>query len=377
MRWIMHVDMDAFFASVEQLDNPEYRGKPLIVGGRAHRGVVSTCSYEARKYGVHSAMPIAQAQRLCPCGIFVSGRMWRYVEVSQQIMKIFSEFSPCVEPLSIDEAFLDLSGMEHLVGDITALGPKIKTRIKEATGLTASVGLAPNKFLAKLGSDLRKPDGLVIIKPEEARNFIAPLPVNKIFGIGKKANEELNKIGIFTIGQLAVCDKMYLKNILGNNTTLVQNLALGIDDRQVENSREPKSIGRETTYGDDLLTQKEYHDALWNLSQQVGWRVRNSDLAGHTVTLKVKYRSFKSVTRSVTTETPISLDEDIFALVEKLIAQVKWTEPVRLLGVTVSKFATVGELVLDFAHDEKREKRNATLDALKNKFGEQIIKRGK
>ena len=149
--------------------------------------------------------------------------------------------------------------MEHLVGDITALGPKIKTRIKEATGLTASVGLAPNKFLAKLGSDLRKPDGLVIIKPEEARNFIAPLPVNKIFGIGKKANEELNKIGIFTIGQLAVCDKMYLKNILGNNTPLVQNLALGIDDRQVENSREPKSIGRETTYGDDLLTQKEYH----------------------------------------------------------------------------------------------------------------------
>ena len=174
-----------------------------------------------------------------------------------------------------------------------------------------------------------------------------------------------------------VNNKIYLKNILGNNTTLVQNLALGIDDRQVENSREPKSIGRETTYGDDLLTQKEYHDALWNLSQQVGWRVRNSDLAGHTVTLKVKYRSFKSVTRSVTAETPVSLDEDIFALVEKLVAQVKWAEPVRLLGVTVSKFATAGELVLDFAHDEKREKRNATLDALKNKFGEQIIKRGK
>jgi len=377
MRWIMHVDMDAFFASVEQLDNPQYRGKPLIVGGRTHRGVVSTCSYEARKYGVHSAMPIAQAQRLCPCGIFISGRMWRYAEVSRQIMKVFDEFSPCVEPLSIDEAFLDLSGMEHLVEDIESLGPKIKMRIKEVTGLTASVGLAPNKFLAKLGSDLRKPDGLVVIHPSEAQKFIAPLPVNKIFGIGKKANEELNKIGIFTIGQLAVCDKLYLKNILGNNTVLVQNLACGIDERPVENSREAKSIGRETTYMDDLLTQEEYHDALWNLSQQVGWRVRNNGLGGHTVTLKVKYRSFKSVTRSITTEAAVSLDEDIFALVESLITQVKWTEPVRLLGVTVSKFVPAGELSLGFDRDEKKEKRNAALDALKNKFGEQIIKRGK
>ncbi|MDD4321307.1 MAG: DNA polymerase IV, partial [Acidaminococcaceae bacterium] len=324
MRWVMHVDMDAFFASVEQLDNPQYRGKPLIVGGKSHRGVVSTCSYEAREYGVHSAMPIVQAKRLCPTGIFVSGRMGRYVEVSQQMMKIFAEFSPCVEPLSIDEAFLDLSGMEHLVGDITLLGRKIKMRIKEVTGLTASVGLAPNKFLAKLGSDLRKPDGLVIISAHNAKEFIAPLPVNKIFGIGKKANEALQKIGIITIGQLAACDELYLKNILGNNTALVQNLARGIDDRPVENTREAKSIGKETTYMEDLLTQEKYHDALWDLSQQVGWRVRNICLAGRTVTLKVKYRSFKSVTRRITTEVPVSADEDIFALVEKLIGQIKW-----------------------------------------------------
>ncbi|MFA7067932.1 MAG: DNA polymerase IV [Acidaminococcaceae bacterium] len=377
MRWVMHVDMDAFFASVEQLDNPQYRGKPLIVGGKSHRGVVSTCSYEAREYGVHSAMPIVQAKRLCPNGIFVSGRMGRYVEVSQQMMKIFAEFSPCVEPLSIDEAFLDLSGMEHLVGDITLLGRKIKMRIKEVTGLTASVGLAPNKFLAKLGSDLRKPDGLVIISAHNAKEFIAPLPVNKIFGIGKKANEALQKIGIITIGQLAACDELYLKNILGNNTALVQNLARGIDDRPVENTREAKSIGKETTYMEDLLTQEKYHDALWDLSQQVGWRVRNICLAGRTVTLKVKYRSFKSVTRSITTEVPVSADEDIFALVEKLIGQIKWAEPVRLLGVSVSKLVPAGELLLDFARDEKQQKRNAALDALKNKFGEHIIKRGK
>ena len=376
-RWIMHVDMDAFFASVEQLDNPQYRGKPIIVGGKSHRGVVSTCSYEARKYGVHSAMPIAQAHRLCPNGIFVAGRMGRYMEVSRQIMQVFAEFSPCVEPLSIDEAFLDLSGMENLVGNIATLGSKIKKRIKEVTGLNASVGLAPNKFLAKLGSDLRKPDGLVIISASEAREFIAPLPVNKIFGIGKSANEALNKIGVFTIGQLAVCDEVYIKQILGKNTVLVQNLARGIDDRLVENSREAKSIGKETTYMEDLLTKEKYHDALWDLCQQVGWRVRNKELAGHTVTLKVKYSSFKSVTRSITIESAVSLDEDIFALVEKLIAQVKWLEPVRLLGVSVSKLVPAGEFSLAFDQDEKRKKRNAALDALKNKYGEHIIKRGK
>lgn len=377
MRWIMHVDMDAFFASVEQLDNPQYRGKPLIVGGKSHRGVVSTCSYEARKYGVHSAMPIVQAKRLCPDGIFVHGRMARYIEVSRQIMQIFSEFSPCVEPLSIDEAFLDLTGMEHLVGDITLLADKIKKRIKKETGLTASVGLAPNKFLAKLGSDLRKPDGLVIITADNAEEFIAPLPVNKIFGIGKKAGEALKKIGISTIGQLAACDAVYLKNILGSNTAVVQNLAKGIDDRPVENSREVKSIGKETTYMDDLLTQEKYHDALWDLSQQVGWRLRNNRLAGRTVTIKVKYSSFKSVTRSITTEVAVSIDEDIFALVKKLITQITWKEPVRLLGVTVSKLAPAGELSLGFVRDEKQQKRSAALDALKNRFGEHIIKRGK
>lgn len=377
MRWVMHVDMDAFFASVEQLDNPQYRGKPIIVGGKSHRGVVSTCSYEARKYGVHSAMPIVQAHRLCPNGIFVAGRMGRYMEVSRQIMQVFAEFSPCVEPLSIDEAFLDLSGMENLVGNIATLGSNIKKRIKEVTGLNASVGLAPNKFLAKLGSDLRKPDGLVIISASEAREFIAPLPVNKIFGIGKSANEALNKIGVFTIGQLAVCDEVYIKQILGKNTVLVQNLARGIDDRLVENSREAKSIGKETTYMEDLLTKENYHDALWDLCQQVGWRVRNKELAGHTVTLKVKYSSFKSVTRSITIESAVSLDEDIFALVEKLIAQVKWLEPVRLLGVSVSKLVPAGEFSLAFDQDEKRKKRNAALDALKNKYGEHIIKRGK
>lgn len=194
-RYIMHVDMDAFFASVEQLDHPEYRGKPVIVGGLSGRGVVSTCSYEARKFGVHSAMPMATARRLCPQAIYVQGRYGRYTEISREIRRIFQEFSPVVEPLSIDEAFLDLTGMEALAGDVYVLGPKIKETIRERTGLTASVGMAPNKFLAKLASDLRKPDGLVIIRPEEAAAFIAPLPVGRIFGLGQRSVGALEKWG--------------------------------------------------------------------------------------------------------------------------------------------------------------------------------------
>lgn len=376
-RWIMHVDMDAFFASVEQLDFPEYRGKPLIVGGQSNRGVVSTCSYEARKYGVHSAMPMVEARRLCPQGIFVPGRMQRYTEISQAIMDVFNEFSPCVEQLSIDEAFLDLTGMERLVGDVTKLGQAIKASIKERTGLTASAGIAPNKFLAKLASDLQKPDGLVIIREEEAQSFIAPLPVRKIFGIGERAEKGLLQFGITTIGQLAACEPQYLKKIFGNNAETIHLLAQGKDDRPVECMREMKSIGKETTFLADLCTAKDRQRELLDLCEQVGWRVRNRGIAGHTVTLKVKYASFKVITRSLTLEVPVSLDEEIFALIMRLATQVTWTEPVRLLGVTLSKLVPEeGEPLLAFEEDKKRRDRNAVLDALKNKFGEKIIKRG-
>ncbi|MEG1412409.1 MAG: DNA polymerase IV [Acidaminococcaceae bacterium] len=376
-RWIMHVDMDAFFASVEQLDHPEYRGQPLIVGGQSPRGVVSTCSYEARRFGVHSAMSMVEAHRLCPDGIFVCGRMWRYVELSRQVMQIFTEFSPCVEQLSIDEAFLDLTGMEHLVPDITQLGVRLKERIKTQTGLTASAGLAPNKFLAKLASDLRKPDGLVLITAEEAQSFIAPLPVRKIFGIGKMAERGLAQLGISTIGELAACEVRYLQSIFGKNAEQVHLLAQGLDTRPVENLREAKSIGKETTFAEDLRTEVSRRDALLDLCEQVGWRVRNAGVAGHTVTLKVKYASFKVLTRSVTTETPVSLDEQLFALIMTLATAVKWSEPVRLLGVTLAKLEPEGAApLLEFAEDTKRKQRAAAIDALKNKFGEKIIKRG-
>lgn len=376
MRWIMHVDMDAFFASVEQLDNPAYRGLPVIVGGNSVRGVVSTCSYEAKRFGVRSAMSSVMAYRLCPQGIFVQGRMWRYKEVSQQIMSIFHEFSPQVEPLSIDEAFLDLTGMEHLVGDIPALGQQIKDRIHAVTGLTASVGLAPNKFLAKLASDLRKPDGLVIIRQEEAADFIAPLPIGKIFGIGKQAEQALHKLGVITIGQLAACDTAYLAKALGNNAGVVKQLAQGLDDRPVVSDREAKSIGRETTYDFDLQHQREIQAGLGALCQQVGYRVRGEGVAGHTVTLKVKFNDFQSITRSFSTERAISLDEDIEDIVRQLTTKVKWNKPVRLLGVYVSKLEPSGAVLLEEADDTRNKKRTQVLDALKDKYGESIIKRG-
>ena len=376
-RWIMHVDMDAFFASVEQLDHPEYRGKPVIVGGQSERGVVSTCSYEARKFGVRSAMSMVEAHRRCPQAIFVQGRMSRYVEVSRTIMAVFREFSPCIEPLSIDEAFLDMTGITGVAEDIAKAGLAIKTRIKEKTGLTASVGVAPNKFLAKLASDLEKPDGLVIIREEAAKDLIAPLPVRKIFGIGEKTEKGLLQLGILTIGQLADCDPKFLKKVLGNNAETIHLLAQGKDNRPVECVQETKSIGKETTFPYDLTTPRERHSELLDLCEQVGWRLRNNEVAGHTVTLKVKFASFRSITRSSTVEIPVNFDEEIFTVISRLAEQVAWTEPVRLLGVSLSKLVPAGVAPLVAAEDDAAmRKRNAVLDSLKNRFGENIIKRG-
>lgn len=368
--------MDAFFASVEQLDNPELRGKPLIVGGLSCRGVVSTCSYEARKFGVHSAMSMMEARRLCPQAEFLPGRMWRYKEVSQQIMGIFQEEAPLVEQLSIDEAFLDVSGMELLAGDILNIGWRIKERIKNEIGLTCSVGLAPNKFLAKLASDLRKPDGFTVIRHEEARSFIAPLPVTKIFGIGSAAKQALQQFGITTIGQLAQADKRIVQKVFGKNADKVQLLAMGLDDRPVVSETAPKSIGRETTFDKDLYTFEECKAALLELSGQTGFRLRNKGYSGRTVTLKIKSSDFKIITRSISGEGDISCDEEIFALAVKLLQEVNYKNGVRLLGVTVSNLSDGRCGSLGFEEDTRLLQRNATVDSLKKRFGEKIIQRG-
>ena len=375
-RYIMHIDMDAFFASVEQLDNPELKGKPLIVGGQSCRGVVSTCSYEARKFGVHSAMPMVEARRLCPHAEFLPGRMWRYEEVSREIMRIFHEEAPLVEQLSIDEAFLDVSGMERLCKDVRNVGWRIKERIKNEIGLTCSVGLAPNKFLAKMASDMQKPDGFTVITHEQARSFIAPLPVTKIFGIGGAAKQMLAQFGIATIGQLANADRSILQKVFGKNADKVQHLAMGLDDRPVIPETAPKSIGRETTFEKDLYTFEDCKAAILELSGQTGFRLRNKGYSGRTVTLKVKFKDFKILTRSISSEGDISCDEEIFSLAVKLLKDVAYENGVRLLGVTVSNLQDGSCGSLCFEENTKLLQRNAAVDNLKKRFGENIIARG-
>lgn len=375
-RWIMHVDMDAFYASVEILDNPELKGLPVIVGGRSARGVVSTCSYEARKFGVRSAMPLFEARRLCPHGVYLPVRPHRYAEMSGKIMAIFRETSPLVEQLSIDEAFLDLTGMERLGGAET-IARKVQDRIMDELKLSASVGLAPNKFLAKLASDMRKPHGFVKIAPEEAAPLLAPMPVSKIFGIGRSAEEKLKQFGIEKIGQLAAADITILRKVFGINAEQVKLLARGLDDRPVVNEEEAKSIGKENTFDRDLTDFESCREEVLDLCGQVGWRLRREKLAGHTVTLKVKFADFHTITRSATSDRLIAWDEDIFALVEKLLQKINVKPGVRLLGVSVSNlFCPEDEPTLGFEEDERLKKRNQAIDALKGKFGENIIKRG-
>lgn len=376
LRWIMHVDMDAFFASVEQLDNPDLRGKPVIVGGQSCRGVVSTCSYEARRYGVHSAMSMAEARKLCPHGEYVPVRMRRYQEVSKKIMSIFHDFTPLVEQLSIDEAFLDVSGMEKLYHNTEEIGWLIKKRIAAETGLTASVGLAPNKFLAKMASDLQKPDGFTIIRHAEAAKFIADFPVTKIFGIGRMAEKSLLQYGIATIGQLAAAENNVLKKVFGKNADSVHRLAQGIDERPVVTESVPKSIGRETTFTQDLFTEEQCRRELLKLSGQTGFRLRSKGYSGHTLTLKVKFTDFRIVTRSITSETDICCDEEIYTLAVKLLHEVDLKKGIRLLGVTVSNLSEGDCGTLGFEEDKKQIQRNEAVDALKKRFGENIIKRG-
>lgn len=375
-RWIMHVDMDAFYASVEVLDNPKLKGLPVIVGGRSARGVVSTCSYEARRFGVHSAMPLFEAKRLCPQGIYIPVRMARYEEVSARIMEIFRETSPLVEQLSIDEAFLDLTGMESL-GGAESIAHQVQDRIQDELKLSASVGLAPNKFLAKLASDMEKPHGFVRILPEEAAQILAPMPVNKIFGVGESAEEKLKLFGIEKIGQLAAADVGLLRKVFGINAEQVKLLARGLDDRPVVNEEEAKSIGRENTFDTDLTDMDSCREEVLDLCGQVGWRLRRERLAGHTVTLKVKFADFRTITRSSTGDRAVVWDEDIFLLAEQMLRKINVMPGVRLLGVSVSNlFRPEDEPVLGFEENERMQKRNRAVDALKSKFGENIIRRG-
>lgn len=378
MATIMHVDMDAFFAAVEVLDHPEYAGKPLIIGGYkdSRRGVVSTCSYEARKYGIHSAMPISRAVALCPHGIFIPGRMRRYKEFSDKIHAIFPEFSPVVEPLSIDEAFLDMTGCEHFYPDLETMAVTLKRRIKEETGLTASVGVAPNKFLAKLASDRNKPDGLCIIRPEEVEAFLRDLPVGRLWGVGKKTEQELNKLGIYYVRDLLRRPLEELEARFGAAFGQhLYNLARGIDDRRVEPIHEAKSIGHEITFEEDIASLAVLKSQLGRLVEDVGWRLRRHNLYARTVTLKVRYHNFKTITRSCTHETAFSDDDTIFHTAFRLL-QAEKLQPVRLLGVYVSSLTDSLQLSL-FDDTSTAQRLSAVMDKINSRFRKGAITKGR
>ena len=297
--------MDAFFASIEQLDHPEYKGHPVIVGGLSSRGVVATCSYEARKFGVHSAMPISRAKKLCPDGICVYPRMDRYKEVSQQIFSIMKEFTPHIEPLSIDEAFLEVSGMSTMYSGPKALGRAIKDRVFEETGLIISAGLAPNKFLAKLASDLDKPDGLVVIPYGREKEILAPLPIKRIWGVGPRTEKILKNGGFHLMRHIqALPDESSLIPLVGNQARRIWELANGIDDRPVETDRKIQSIGAEETYEEDLTDGSAIELEFRYFANRLSKRLRKRNLLGHTVSIKVRYDDFTTVSRQKRLDTP-------------------------------------------------------------------------
>ncbi len=300
-RAILHVDMDAFYASIEMLENPDLRGQPVIVGGTAEtRGVVAAASYEVREYGVHSAMSSYRARQLCPHAVFIPPRMGSYVKYSRRIFAILREYTPLVEPLSIDEAFLDVTGSRKLFGPATEIGRTIKRRIKEEVGLTASVGVAPNKFLAKLASDLEKPDGFVVIKPGQAEARLAVLPVARLWGVGKVTQRQLAKHGVETIGGLLAMPVHQLEGIVGSYAPRLRELARGIDDRPVVVGESSKSIGGETTFAEDIADEKRLRGIIDSLAVRVAKRLRKEGYRAHVIHLKARYADFTTVTRATT-----------------------------------------------------------------------------
>ena len=430
-RWIMHVDMDAFFASIEQLDHPEYKGHPVIVGGLSSRGVVATCSYEARKFGVHSAMPISRAKKLCPDGIYVYPRMDRYKEVSEQIFSIMKEFTPYIEPLSVDEAFLEVSGMSTMYSGPKALGRAIKDRVFEETGLIISAGLGPNKFLAKLASDLDKPDGLVVIPYGREKEILAPLPIKRIWGVGPRTEKILKNGGFHLMRHIqALPDESSLIPLVGNQARRIWELANGIDDRPVETDRKIQSIGAEETYEEDLTDGSVIELEFRYFANRLSKRLRKRKLLGHTVSIKVRYDDFTTVSRQKRLDTPSDHEHVFFETalllwnklmqdktskqpkgskkdVETLGAttKVKSTNvkynsfnnnssnnsssktitfmdppgPVRLLGLTVSGLdeeVPMQDSLFESPQDETEDKLAGVLNSLESKFGETVIMSG-
>ena len=371
--------MDAFFASVEQRDRPELKGKPILVGSRERRGVVAAASYEARRFGCHSAMPMAQALRLCPEAVVVTPRGDAYGEASDSVFEILRSVTPLVEPLSIDEAFLDLRGTERLLGPPRAVAEKIRARIREELRLTASVGVAPNKFLAKLASDLCKPDGIAVITADTIDEVLLPLPVERLPGVGPVTGERLRAAGLATVADLRARTPEDLAHRFGSFGEDLWRLARGIDDRLVEAEGEAKSMGQEQTFPYDLEDLDAVRSVLLSQCEEVGRRVRRAGLHARGVTLKIRYGDFETITRSATLPRPTDLTDDIWKAAAGLLA--KWARagfrPVRLIGVTAGRF-TRGEGQLDLFEEPARARKrrlDATVDEIRRRYGDESIRR--
>jgi DNA polymerase-4 len=376
-RDIIHLDMDAFYASVEVLDNPALKGLPVIVGG-GNRGVVSAASYEARAYGVHSALPIAVARRRCPQAVFRPVRMGRYAEISRQVMAIFADFTPLVEQISVDEAFLDVTGCKGLFGSAVDIAAMIRHRVREEIGLTVSAGVAGNKLVAKIASDRNKPDGLTVVPPGREAEFLAPLPIKCLWGVGKKTVPELNLLGVQTIGDLTRLSLDFLEKKFGKHGRHMYLCARGIDSRAVETGHDTKSIGNEETFDRDLTDLAAIRKELLRLATRVGERLRRHNFSGRTVTLKVRYQDFTTVSRSLTLPQPTCDSRRLYDCALALLPKTQAGQrPVRLLGLAVDKL-TEGQapqqlgLFSHGTHSSRREL-NRAIDRINSRFGARTI----
>jgi DNA polymerase-4 len=387
-RAILHVDMDAFYASIEQLDEPRLKGRPVIVGADPKqglgRGVVAACSYEARKFGVRSALPIGRAWKLCPEGAYVRPRMKRYAEVSVQVMEILRRFTNLVEPLSIDEAFLDITGSIALFGAPVQIARAIKKQIRETTGLTASAGVAPNKFLAKIASDLQKPDGLVVVEGGNIEEFLRDLPIARLWGVGPKTEERLHNMGLHTIGAIRARSEDEMVKALGINLGVhLHELSLGNDDRPVVPDWEPKSISNETTFEEDTRDREILVQTIRGLAQSVGRRLRRENYRARKITLKIRFEPFDTHTKQTSVKHPVDGDEEIARLALSLFDQFTLDRRVRLIGVGSGEIVRPGEEPAQMglfdeprSQSEKESVIDRTVDKIREKFGDDLIRRG-
>ena len=376
---ILHVDMDAFYASVECIKDPSLKGKPLIVGGQGGRGVVTSASYEAREYGIHSAMPMVRARRLCPHAVYVGNDFEAYLHYSRQIRDIFYSFTPLVEPLSLDEAFLDISGSVRLFGDPVTIAQTVKRRIADL-GLPCTVGVAPNKFLAKLASTRGKPDGLLVVPPDRIEEFLHPLPIDALWGVGPQTAEALRRLGLKTVGQVAQMPKRTLERAVGESLGAhLHYLSNGIDDRVVTPNEGAKSIGSEETFLHDLDASDAVLRELLRLSDRTAERLRSSGLCGRTVAIKVRYSNFQTLTRAKTLSAEIDTAPEIYEVARGLFSKLdRAGQRIRLLGVTVSGLQPGPPrrqmLLLGSERDQtKQGEVSKAVDSIRGRFGREAV----